>query len=469
MRPFILILCAISLLSLLFSSKIDQAEKLHGSANFTKYISAGRASQVKATPRVNTDTADLKKSGWYNSVIKNIDESEYYFRSDEKNNVYVTPNRKNNLRFTYSENGFTVGPRLRANDDWKIDFQLDRKQIGSGVWYIKNNTAEYVTDNITVQYINNEKGMRQNFIVKSPLSSTNDLKVNFNVQTQLRQILQNNRIRFINKANEVALNYEGLQVWDANGKPLEASIGQNGENDYSINVNTLGATYPVTIDPLSTGSVTVLEYNQAGSSMGKSVASAGDVNGDGYSDVLVGAPKYDNGQTDEGVVFVYYGSASGIGATANVTLEPNQAGAGFGNSVSTAGDVNGDGYSDVVVGANFYANGQSQEGATFIYHGSASGLTNTPAVMLESNQVGAQLGTSVACAGDVNADGFSDIVAGGINFFNGQSQEGGAWIFKGSATGISDCRSNESMGLAYSLRHRCNAGHHSFDDASRPA
>jgi hypothetical protein len=85
--------------------------------------------------------------------------------------------------------------------------------------------------------------------------------------------------------------------------------------------------------------------------MGISVAGAGDVNGDGYSDVIVGAYQYDNGETDEGAAFVHHGSATGISTTAATTLENNQAGARMGISVAGAGDVNGDGYSDVVVGA----------------------------------------------------------------------------------------------------------------------
>jgi len=81
------------------------------------------------------------------------------------------------------------------------------------------------------------------------------------------------------------------------------------------------------------------------------VATAGDVNGDGYSDVIVGAEQYDNGEADEGRAFVFVGSAAGLGTHAAWLAEGNHVSAWFGHSVSTAGDVNGDGYSDVVVGA----------------------------------------------------------------------------------------------------------------------
>ena len=87
--------------------------------------------------------------------------------------------------------------------------------------------------------------------------------------------------------------------------------------------------------------------------------------------MIVAATYYDNGESNEGAAFVYLGSANGLSSTAMSTLEENQASARFGISVSTAGDVNGDGYSDVVVGAFLFDNGQTDEGGAFVYHGSA--------------------------------------------------------------------------------------------------
>jgi hypothetical protein len=399
------------------------------------------------------DIDKLKQSDWYTTAMKNMQEGEYHFNKVANSNSYSTPNRKNNLRFYYDENGFTVQPRAtqilvgdhditatpdqvkyKTLPDWKVAFNLNKEQIGEGTWQINGNKAEYQTENITVQYINNTEGMRQNFIVQKPLSDGETLKLNFNVETTLDQRLSSDRLQFVHEESGVVLNYEQLMVWDANGKVLAAAFEKENE-DYVIHVQTAGAAYPITIDPISTTAATMVENNQENAQMGNSVASAGDVNGDGYSDVIVGAYIYDNGESSEGAAFIYHGSATGISTTAATMVESNQENAQLGFSVAGAGDVNGDGYSDVITGARFYDNGQPNEGVAFVYQGSATGVSTTAAVMFESNQTTAQLGISVSGAGDVNGDGYSDVIVGAYRYQNGQSQEGAAFVYHGSATG----------------------------------
>ena len=167
------------------------------------------------------------------------------------------------------------------------------------------------------------------------------------------------------------------------------------------------------------------------SAFGTRVGSAGDVNDDGYDDIFVGAPRYDNDQSDEGVVFVWHGSDTGLGASgtpsnADWTAESDQVDGMLGAywdywvcSIDSAGDVNGDGYDDIIIGANMYDNPSEQEGAAFLWYGSEDGLNEgvagTPANadwMVESNQAGAHLGTEVSSAGDFNNDGYDDVMVG---------------------------------------------------------
>src|SRR5204863_5371998 len=117
----------------------------------------------------------------------------------------------------------------------------------------------------------------------------------------------------------------------------------------------------------ATPDVTLDDANQDNAQFGYSAASAGDVNGDGYGDVMVSALLYDGpGNTDEGRAWLYYGNAAGLIATpARILDDANQNGAWFGSSLASAGDVNGDGYGDVIIGARKYAG----SGAAFVYYG----------------------------------------------------------------------------------------------------
>jgi len=429
----------------------------------------------KNTLRSNPFTPEKKIAepwgpNWMAEAQENIRKSEYYFTWEEKHKAYCTPNRKQNLRFFYNEYGFSVEPRttkipvgdpaatgfdpVKTPEEikyrtipnpiaigWKVKFKLDKKLAGyrwlsGGKWQIVNNKAEYITDKITIQYINNEAGMRQNFIVHSPISNEEELKIPFSIKTKLKTYLHGNQLQFFHKKMNV-LNYAGLKVWDAEGKPLVASIERSASGKYHILVHTKDAAYPITIDPISTTPAAMLESNQTGASFAFSVSGAGDVNGDGYSDVIAGAPGYDNPEINEGAAFIYHGSATGISSTPAAILESNQVNANLGYSVSGAGDVNGDGYSDVIVGAWLYDNGSTDEGGAFVYHGSPTGINTVAAIQIESNQAGAQLGYSVAGAGDVNNDGFSDVIIGSWLYDNPEINEGVAFVHHGSASGIS--------------------------------
>jgi hypothetical protein len=175
---------------------------------------------------------------------------------------------------------------------------------------------------------------------------------------------------------------------------------------------------------------------RANSRLGGAVGTAGDVNGDGYADVIVGAPLYSDAAYQEGWAGVYYGAPAAPGAVPNWTAQETQADTHLGDAVGTAGDVDGDGYADVIVGAPLYDGGQTDEGKVYVYLGSASGLGADPAWTAESNQAGARFGAAVGTAGDVNGDGYSDVVAGAPTYDDTGTDEGRAFVWYGSKTGL---------------------------------
>jgi len=180
--------------------------------------------------------------------------------------------------------------------------------------------------------------------------------------------------------------------------------------------------------------------DQAEAWFGNSVGSAGDVNADGYSDVFVAEYAYNGSQ---GRVFVWHGSATGLGDSgtpANFDWSATSDGESerFGWRAAGAGDVNGDGYSDLLVGATEHSSGQYHEGRVCLFQGSASGLAAAPYWAAESDQANAQFGYGLSGGGDWNGDGYSDFAAGALAFDGSAGSDcGKAWAFYGSASGPS--------------------------------
>jgi len=177
------------------------------------------------------------------------------------------------------------------------------------------------------------------------------------------------------------------------------------------------------------------EADWAGSQFGFRVRSAGDVNNDGYDDVIIGAPLF----LGRGRAYVYHGSSSGLSPSTSPdwTSSPAQTDSWYGRGVGKAGSVNCDPYDDVIVGAPRYDNGQIDEGRLFVYHGSATGLDSSAAIVLEVDFSNARLGYAAFSAGDVNGDGCGDVIAGAYNLTNGDEQEGAVYVWLGSPAGLS--------------------------------
>ncbi|MBI3449747.1 MAG: FG-GAP repeat protein [Acidobacteria bacterium] len=170
------------------------------------------------------------------------------------------------------------------------------------------------------------------------------------------------------------------------------------------------------------------ESNQYRAQLSRAIG-AGDVNGDGYADILVAAPWYDNGQADAGKVWLFYGSPTGPGATPDWTTEGNVAGANYGYTLA-AGRLNNDNYSDILVAAPWFSGGQTNEGKVVAFFGSPNGPSTTPDWSVESNLVGALFGAAVS-VGDVDGDGIPDVGIGAPGYDGKTTDQGAVFVYAG--------------------------------------
>jgi Ca2+-binding RTX toxin-like protein len=186
---------------------------------------------------------------------------------------------------------------------------------------------------------------------------------------------------------------------------------------------------------------------------GFSVSGAGDVNGDGYDDILVGAP-YAN--SSSGRSYVVFGKASGFDAEFNQSdLDGTNgftlaAGSGeqLGVSVATAGDLNGDGFADLIVGARWADANGNNSGASYVVFGKASAfdatfnlgagtLNGATGFQLSGETDFDEAGISVSAAGDVNGDGFDDLIVSAANADPAGTDSGSSYLVFGKASGFS--------------------------------
>lgn len=175
------------------------------------------------------------------------------------------------------------------------------------------------------------------------------------------------------------------------------------------------------IDSINSPASQYRDGDAAAESFGGPMA-LGDVNGDGYEDVALGAPQY---STNYGRAYVYHGSSSGIAASAARVLT-GSSGSSFGGKL-VIGDTNGDGYADLAVAAPTTA-----RGAVYVYHGGASGIGAAASVSLAGENSGDAFGFNLTM-GDSNGDGCAELVAA-APYYN--SASGRVYIYSGGPAGI---------------------------------
>jgi hypothetical protein len=415
----------------------------------------------------------IASSTWWSEVQQDLQEAEYNI--SEVNSaaasprvLFQAPNRAHNLRILFGEEGIRIGPRVSIDADWSWGLSLQGIATEEGMLPVANseriisgNRIEYRRGTLTEWYINNPSGLEQGFtLTEEPDTEATDiaLVLEMNGDVQVKK-LRDDGLEVSHSEIGVVLQFGKLMAYDADGKVLPSSCSVQDET-LLIHVTTAKAVYPVVIDPVAT---TPVWEDKRATYYGASVADAGDVNGDGYNDIIVGAPRVAGvGNPDAGKAYVLLGSSTGFNSS--VEFEIGGGRARFGQSVDGAGDVNGDGYDDIIIGAPYYS---GEDGAAFIYYGS-------PTAFIGPTQIGSlgtdiRFGWSVAGAGDVNNDGYDDVIIGAPRAGNPPIiHNGKIYVFFGASPVLSgaaiEINGNGDSQFGYSVAGAGDINDDGYDD-----
>ena len=275
----------------------------------------------------------------------------------------------------------------------------------------------------------------------------------------------------LNGTNGFAIN--GINSFDGSGRSVSGAGDFNGDGfddliigasradpsgntsagqSYGVFGNNSGFSPSLDLNTLNGTNGFAINGNNSGDQSGGSVSSAGDVNGDGFDDLIIGARFADpNGNSAAGQSYVVFGNSSGSSPSLNLsTLNGTNGfvinGSGAldlsGNSVSGAGDINGDGIDDVIIG-NYPSSSVSD---SYVVFGQITGFSSSLDLSTLNGANGFTLtgipgsftGVSVSGAGDVNGDGFDDLIIGASEAIDTiTSLAGASYVVFGTNNGFS--------------------------------
>ncbi|MEZ5895350.1 MAG: hypothetical protein R3C40_08325 [Parvularculaceae bacterium] len=255
-------------------------------------------------------------------------------------------------------------------------------------------------------------------------------------------------------ANDFA-GYSTAEAGDINGDGIDDVIigAPGGDEAYVVFGSSSGFSANINLGSLNGSNGFRITTTSGGSSLGSAVASAGDINGDGIGDVIVGAPAANGvGGAYSGQAYVIFGKTSNFTATVKVsdlngsngfTLNGAAAYDGAGSSLASAGDVNGDGIDDFIVGAPEHIG----IGGAYVVFGTTAGfssslnlssLNGSDGFLLEGVAASDAAGYAVSTAGDVNGDGVDDMIVSAIGADpNAISTAGASYVVFGQTSGFS--------------------------------
>ena len=280
---------------------------------------------------------------------------------------------------------------------------------------------------LTEWWVGLDDGVEQGFTLNERPEGEGELRIDLAVDGGLG-LDTDGETAWLYDGDGAAWTVSELAAWDANGEPLPARFERDGQA-LRVLVDDAGAVYPVVVDPVYSIVQTFTASNPNG---GYSVAGVGDLNGDGFDDVAIGAPgTISSGSSVAGEVYIFPGASGTMYSSRGVTITGPSTAGNFGYTVSAGGDIDNDGYPDLLVGAPYPT---SSNGTVYVYWGSSGAFPSSSSVStIAGPAVASKFGASVAGLGDINRDGYDDFAVGAPGY---SSSRGRVQIYYGAASSV---------------------------------
>ncbi|MEM7247976.1 MAG: hypothetical protein AAF533_21760 [Acidobacteriota bacterium] len=419
------------------------------------------------------DPADPMAAPLFDNPTLDADGLEYHFNKND-DDQWSAPNRDQRLRMTWSGEGLALEDRV--DPTWRLDV-VARSQGRSG-GSMTPAPVEIRREMIDEARFERDLGALREWTV----NRTNGVEYGVTIITPpTREVPGDTGLIVLQTAGlraEVESEGRGVAFWsdeqveltagrllvnDRRGTILNASFVEVGDGllgvEYELSPHGVGIMVSLffTRDDLGTGAFQLItplpspaDFVGGGTIPYEAgmLADAGDVNGDGRSDLLVGAPFYDGGETNQGAAFLYLATATGtFNAMPDWYVVGGDKNQELGHSVAGAGDVNMDGWDDIIIGApGWDASSLTNRGAAVVFHGSPTGPTPaSPATPADADWMtigplsSSELGFDVSGARDIDDDGYDDVMVSAPlapMTTGGTTAAGRVWAFRGSATGL---------------------------------